>query len=88
MNKAAFVAKVAEKTGVSNKQAEASVNAVLDTIVEAVKAGEKVQFIGFGSFEIKEREARTCRNPRTGEYIEVGPSKVPVFKASKSFGKD
>ena len=83
MNKAELIAAVAEKAGLSKKDSEAAVTAALDTITEALKSGEKVQLVGFGSFEVKSRAARTGRNPKTKEAIEIPASKVPVFKAGK-----
>lgn len=84
MNKAEFIAGVAEKAGLTRKQAEAAVAAFTQTVTEALKAGDKVQLMGFGTFEIKDRPARTGRNPATGESIEIAASKTPVFKAGKS----
>lgn len=74
---------VAEKANLSKKDAEAAVNAVFDGIVETLKADGKVQLVGFGSFEVKERAARTGTNPATGAAIEIPASKAPVFKAGK-----
>jgi len=85
MNKAEFVAKVAEKSGLTRKQAEAAVTAFTQTVTESLKEGDKVQLMGFGTFEVKERPARTGRNPATGEAIAIAASKAPVFKAGKSF---
>jgi len=85
MNKADFVAKIAEKAGLTRKQADAAVVAFTQTVTEALKAGDKVQLMGFGTFEIKDRPARTGRNPATGETIEIAASKAPVFKVGKSF---
>jgi len=85
MNKAAMIAKVAEKTDLTKKQAEAALNAFFDTVVETLKAGDKVQLTGFGGFEVKQRAARTGRNPATGEAIEIPASQAPVFKPSKNF---
>lgn len=75
---------VAEKANLSKKDAEAAVNAVFDGIVETLKADGKIQLIGFGSFEVKERAARTGFNPATGAAIEIPASKAPVFKAGKA----
>ena len=83
MNKAALIAKIAEKTGLNKKQAEAAANAFTDTILEALKEGEKVQLIGFGTFEVKERAARVGHKPGTGETIEIAAKKTPVFRAGK-----
>jgi len=85
MNKAELIAAVAEKTGSTKKEAELSVNALVTTIEEALKKGEKVQLIGFGTFEVRQRKARQGRNPRKpGEVIKIAASKAPVFKAGKA----
>lgn len=84
MNKMDLVASVAEKTDLTKKEAEKVVNAVFATIEEALTQGEKVQLVGFGTFEVKERAPRVGRNPRTGEEIEIAATKVPTFKAGKS----
>ena len=81
MNKTELVAAVATKADLSKKDAEAAVKAVLDAVTEALADGEKVALVGFGTFEVKERAARTGKNPRTGEAIEIHASKVPSFKA-------
>ena len=81
MNKTELIAAVAEKTGLTKKDAERVVNATIDTITESLVKGDKVQVSGFGIFEVKTREARTGRNPRTGETMEIAASKVPSFKA-------
>ena len=83
MNKATLIAKMAEKSELNKKQAEAALNAFTDTVVEALKAGEKVQLMGFGTFEVKERAARIGRKPGTEETIEIPAKKVPGFKAGK-----
>ncbi len=85
MNKTQFVEAVAAKADLKKKDAEAAVNAVIAVIEDALKAGDKVQLIGFGTFEVKERGARECRNPRTGETIQVAASKAPAFAAGKAF---
>lgn len=85
MNKTELVALVAEKSGLTKKDAEAAVSAVLDSVVEAVTNGEKVQIVGFGTFEQRQRNARTGCDPRTGNTIEIPASKVPAFKAGKAF---
>ena len=85
MNKATLIAKIAGKSELNKKQAEAALNALTDTVVEALKEGDKVQLMGFGTFEIKERAARTGRKPSTGETIEIPAKKSPVFKAGKGF---
>ncbi len=85
MNKAELIAAVAEKTGFTKKDAEAAVNATMASIEETLVAGERVQLIGFGTFEVRQRKARTGRNPRKpGETIEIAASKAPVFKAGKA----
>ena len=81
MNKTSLVAAVAEKAGLSKKQSAAAVEAAIDAIVEALKAGEKAQLIGFGTFEVKERAERTGFNPRTKEAIKIPASKAVSFKA-------
>ena len=85
MNKVELIASVAEKAGLSKKDAEKAVSAILDSVVEAVASGDKVQLVGFGTFEVRNREARTGRNPRTKETIQIPASKQPVFKAGKAF---
>ena len=75
---------VAEKADVSKKDAEAVISATLETITAALKEGDKVQLVGFGSFEVKKRAARMGRNPKTKESIEIPASVVPVFKAGKA----
>ncbi len=84
MNKTELIAEVSKKTGMSKKDAEKAVNATVDAITEALRAGDKVQLVGFGSFETKQREARMGRNPKTKEPIEIPASTVPVFKAGKA----
>ena len=84
MNKAELIAAVAEKTGMSKKDTEAVIVAALNTITEALAEEEKVQLVGFGSFEVKKREARTGLNPKTLKKIEIPASKAPVFKAGKA----
>ena len=84
MNKTELIAVVAEKTGMTKKDAERVINATVDTITEKLVAGEKVAMSGFGIFEVKAREARVGRNPRTKETIEIPATKLPAFKASKT----
>ena len=84
MNKTELVAVVAEKSGLTKKDAERVVSATFETITAQMMKGEKVQISGFGIFEVKEREARVGRNPHTKEAIEIPASKVPAFKASKT----
>ncbi|SFV09110.1 HU family DNA-binding protein [Alicyclobacillus macrosporangiidus] len=81
MNKSDLVRKVAQQTGVTNKECEVIVGAVFETIKQALEAGEKVQIAGFGTFETKERAERTARNPVTGDKIVVPRHRVPIFKA-------
>lgn len=83
MNKAELVAEVAAKTGETKKAAETSVDAVISVIRETLKKGEKIQLVGFGSFEVRKRAARKGRNPQTKEEIKIPASKAPVFKAGK-----
>ncbi len=85
MNKAELIAQVAEETGFTKKDAEKAVNATTAVITAALKKGEKVQLIGFGTFEVRKRKARTGRNPRKpDEVIKIAASKAPVFKAGKA----
>ena len=84
MNKAELIAAVAEKTGLSKKDTESVVSATFDTIVAAMAEDEKVQLVGFGSFEVKKRAERIGRNPKTKESITIPASKVPTFKAGKA----
>ena len=84
MNKTELIAAVAEKTDLSKKDADAAVSAVLVAITEALKAGDKIQLVGFGTFEVRNRAAKQGRNPRTGETMTVPASKVPAFKAGKA----
>ncbi len=84
MNKTELIAAVAEKAEMSKKDAEKAVAGVVEAISDALAAGEKVQVVGFGTFEVRAREARTGKNPRTGEAVAIPASKVPAFKAGKS----
>lgn len=84
MNKAELIASVAEKAELTKKDAEKAVAAVLASIQEALANGDKVQLVGFGTFEIRERAARKGRNPQTGEEIDIAAARVPVFKAGKA----
>ena len=85
MNKAELITAVAEKTGTTKKEAEVAVNAFVSSVEDALKKGEKVQLIGFGTFEVRERKARQGRNPRNPEeVVEIAASKAPVFKAGKA----
>lgn len=82
MNKNELLEKVSSASGLSKKQSEAAINTFLDTLTDVLKAGDKISLKGFGTFEVRTREARTGRNPRTGETMEIAASKVPAFKAS------
>lgn len=84
MNKADLVAAMAEKARVSKKDAEASLKAFTDVVAEELKKGEKIQLVGFGTFEVSERAARTGRNPQTGAEMTIAASKAPKFKAGKA----
>ena len=84
MNKAELIAAIAAKTGETKKGVEATVNAFVDVITEALIEGDKVQLVGFGSFEVRKRSARKGRNPQTKEEIKIPASKAPVFKAGKA----
>ena len=83
MNKAELVAAIAAKTGESKKASEALVNAFTEVVSDALKGGDKVQLVGFGSFEVRKRAARKGRNPQTKEEIKIPASKAPVFRAGK-----
>ena len=84
MNKTELIAAVAEKTGLTKKDAERVINATVDTITASLVAGDKVQVSGFGGFEVKAREARVGRNPRTKETIQIPATRLPAFKAAKA----
>ncbi len=84
MNKTELIAAVSEKSGLSKKDAEKALVAVVDSLTDAMVKGDKVQLVGFGSFESKTREARMGRNPKTKETIEIPATRVPVFKAGKA----
>ncbi|MEM6432275.1 MAG: HU family DNA-binding protein [Cyanobacteria bacterium P01_D01_bin.115] len=85
MNKGELVDKVAEKSGVTKKQADAVISAATDAITEAVSGGDKVTLVGFGSFERRDRKEREGRNPKTGEVMVIPAAKVPAFSAGKAF---
>jgi len=85
VNKTELVASMAEKSSLTKKDAEAALKAFIDSVQEALAKGEKVQLVGFGTFEARERAARVGRNPRTKEEITIPASVVPVFKAGKEF---
>ncbi|MBR4953869.1 MAG: HU family DNA-binding protein [Oscillospiraceae bacterium] len=84
MNKTELINAVAEKTGLSKKDSEKAITATFDAITASLEAGDKVQLVGFGAFDIKERGARIGRNPKTKEEIQIPASRVPVFKAGKA----
>ena len=84
MNKQELVAAMAEKANLSKKDAEAAVAAVIDSITDALKAGDKVALVGFGTFSVKARAARTGKNPQTGETIQIAACKAPAFAAGKA----
>ena len=84
MNKVELIAAVAAKAELSKKDAEKALAAFVDVVTETLKAGDKVQLVGFGTFESKERPARTARNPRTGEEITIAASKTASFKVGKA----
>ncbi|MBS5113376.1 MAG: HU family DNA-binding protein [Coprobacillus cateniformis] len=84
MNKTELVEKVAESAGLTKTQAEAAINAFVETITDGLKAGDKITLKGFGTFEVRQRDAREGRNPRTGETMTIAASKAPAFKASSA----
>lgn len=84
MNKSDLIAKVAEASDLSKKDVTKAVDAVFEAISEALQNGDKVQLVGFGNFEVRERSARKGRNPQTGQEIDIPASKVPAFKPGKS----
>lgn len=84
MNKSDLIAAIAAKTGETKKSAEVSVNAFVEVVTESLVKGDKVQLVGFGSFEVRKRAARKGRNPQTKEEIKIPASKAPVFKAGKA----
>lgn len=84
MNKTELIAAVAAKTGLSKKDADAAIGATVSAIAEALKAGDKVALVGFGTFEVRERAERMGKNPQTGAAIKIAASKVPAFKAGKA----
>ena len=85
MNKTELVAAIADKAGLTKKDAEEVVNAFTDTVTKALKKGDKVQLVGFGTFEVSKRGARTGRNPQTGETMKIAAAKAPKFKPGKAF---
>ncbi|HPF19862.1 MAG TPA: HU family DNA-binding protein [Syntrophomonas sp.] len=84
MNKTELISEVAQKANITKKDADKIVNAFFATVESALKAGDKVQLVGFGTFEVRERQARKGRNPQTGEEISIPSTKVPAFKAGKA----
>lgn len=84
MTKVELINAIAEKAGLTKKDADAALKAVVDTVTETLKKGEKVQLVGFGTFEVRARGERTGRNPRTKETITIPASKAPAFKAGKA----
>lgn len=84
MNKTELISAVAEKAGLSKKDSEAAVKALVEAVTEELKKGEKVQLVGFGTFEVSERAAREGRNPQTGKVMKIKASKAPKFKAGKA----
>ena len=84
MNKAELIAAIAAKTGETKKSAEETLNAFISVVTDSIKKGDKVQLVGFGSFEVRKRAARKGRNPQTKEEIKIPASKAPVFKAGKA----
>ena len=85
MNKTELISAVADKAGLSKKDSEKAINAAVDAIIDALRQGDKVQLVGFGSFEVKNRAERTGRNPRTKGSIKIPAAKLPQFKAGKAF---
>lgn len=85
MNKVELIASMVEKSGLSKKDAEKALAAFTESVIDELKAGNKVQLVGFGTFEISERAAREGRNPQTGETMTIAASKAPKFKAGKAF---
>lgn len=85
MNKTELITAIAEKSGLSKKDADKALAAFIETVTDTLKSGDKIQLVGFGNFEVRERSARTGRNPQTKQTIEIAASKAPVFKAGKAF---
>jgi len=85
MNKSDLITSIAEKSNLSKKDAEKALNAFIESVEEALKSGDKVQLVGFGSFEVRERAERKGRNPQTKEEITIPATKAPVFKVGKAF---
>jgi DNA-binding protein HU-beta len=85
MNKADLVSRIVQKANVTQKQADAILTAAIDTIMGSVSSGDKVTLVGFGTFEVRDRQAREGRNPKTGEKMDIPATKVPAFSAGKQF---
>ena len=85
MKRTELVAAIAEKASMTKKDADLAFNATIEAITDALKAGDKVQLVGFGTFEVRSKAARTGRNPQTGKEIKIAASKAPAFKAGKAF---
>ena len=85
MKRTELVAAIADKAAITKKDADAALNATIEAITDALKSGDKVQLVGFGTFEVREKAARKGRNPQTGAEIEIAASKSPAFKAGKAF---
>lgn len=88
MNKSELIHTVSERVGMSKKDTTRIIEAMFDTIAESLARGDKVQLVGFGNFEIRERAARVGRNPQTGEVIQIAPSRVPAFRAGKALREE
>ncbi|WGL93878.1 HU family DNA-binding protein [Arsenophonus nasoniae] len=84
MNKTEIINQIAEKADLTKKDSEKALNAFIETVTETLKAGDEVQIVGFGSFQVKQRAARDGRNPKTGETLKIAASNVPSFKAGKT----
>ncbi len=84
MNKTELIAAMSEVSGLTKKDAEEALNAYIEVVTDALKAGDSVQLVGFGTFEVRERAARQGRNPHTGETIEIAAAKAPAFKPGKA----
>ncbi|WP_026824223.1 HU family DNA-binding protein [Arsenophonus nasoniae] len=84
MNKTELINQIAKKADLTKKDSEKALNALIETVTEALKAGDEVQLVGFGSFQVKPRAAREGRNPKTGEALKIAASNVPSFKAGKT----
>ncbi len=85
MNKTELISEVAVKSALTKKDAEKDINAFFSTVEDSLKAGDKVQLIGFGTFEVRDRQARKGRNPQTGAEIDIPATRVPAFKPGKAF---